>query len=152
MVEEVDAHPLRQNMLITTSCLPVKSTTLSTLSMTQTHAHAPWDLCEERGGESVWQVKEAPLCSWLLLLCMCVDDRGLHSLCRMRCLQNTFLIRQKSMRTPPLRSLSEFVGKVAALLSHIHLFYLGWQSCLINWILNKPSQKISFHQFFYLTA
>lgn len=120
MVEGVHIHTtVMQITTHGTSCLPVKSTTLSALSMTHTHTHG--DLHEERGGESIWQVREAPLCSGLLLLCMCVcicicicvcvsvgkDDRGLHSLCRMRCLQNTFLTHththiNTSARTSPL--------------------------------------------------
>ena len=52
----------------------------------------------------------------------------------------------KSARTPPLRSFPGLVRRIAALLSDIHLFYLGWQSCLINWILNKPKPKDIFSQ------
>lgn len=53
---------------------------------------------------------------------------------------------------PPLCSLPGFARRIGTQLSHIHLFYLWWQSCLINWILNKPMQKTSSHNFFYLSV
>ena len=43
-----------------------------------------------KGSASVQRIAAA-VCAYV-----CVDDRGLHSLCRMRCLQNTFLIHTKT--------------------------------------------------------
>lgn len=60
--------------------------------------------------------------------------------------------KRTRLPSPPLHSLPGFVRMIAALLSLIHLFYLWWQSCLINWILNKPRQKTSPHNFFYLSV
>lgn len=136
------------------SCSAVKITILSTLTHTHTQTNA-WTHCcvyEAKGGEPIRQVKEAPQCSFffkpllLLCVCLCVDDRGLHSLCRTKCLQNTFphkhIYKKQAHTFPSTHSRGfGFVGRVSALLSDNHLFYLGWQSCLINWILNKPSQK-----------
>lgn len=131
------------------------------LSVTYTHTHTqmqkhPGTCFWERGGESVWQVKEAPWCSsLLLLLCVCVWLRTTEDCIHYAewdVYKTPFSHTSKHENThifPSARCLG-LRGRIAALLSRIHLFYLGWQSCLINWILNKPSQKTSPHNFFYL--
>lgn len=131
------------------------------LSVTYTHTHTqmqkhPGTCFWERGGESVWQVKEAPWCSsLLLLLCVCVWLRTTEDCIHYAewdVYKTPFSHTSKHKNThifPSARCLG-LRGRIAALLSRIHLFYLGWQSCLINWILNKPSQKTSPHNFFYL--
>lgn len=156
-----------------TSCLPVKNTTSSAPSLTHTHTHTRGDgggLVQEEGRRVNLTGKGSSLVSWFAAAAaaVCVYIHARVRVCGYGWQRPPFIMqnemftkhlshththkhRHKRTRLPSARSPASAARK-AAPLSHIHLFYLWWQSCLINWILNKPRQKTSPHNFFYLAV
>lgn len=141
MVEAVHTHPHTCIMLIRTletSCLPVKNTT-----HTPTHTH--WDLNGGEGRKVNVAGKGSSPVWWF------AAARGWQRTAFIMQIEMTkHLPRTREFRSLHLHPLPGLVGRIAALLSRIHLFYLWWQSCLINWILNNARQKASSHNFFHL--